>query len=471
MMSVVIAGALLLTIFGCGAALIVMRHAAYRRRVPYDPRQDHALGMAGPGIETVGMESCEQGFALPAAARGAVSAFLEVDVHATVGGTFAEPAIEISSGNFRDVQYLERGAHGVRFLNVSRLIASKNPAGDKVSLSGHGIAVQRERARLHLCRENVAASDRVLVVAPHPDDAEIAAFGLYADTEATVVTLTAGDTSDRYQNPAQPWLALTRRAVGDIRVWDSVSIPQVGGVPRERVANLCFPDGQLAAMRQHPDQDFDAGDAALGFKGLRRLYLSALLRESTTCTWNSLVGELAAIIADTKPTIVAAPHPRLDPHPDHFFSTIALCDAIDMVHPAGGRFFFYTVHNRRSELWPFGPAGSGVAMLPIFPEDGTCEAGFYSHPLSVERQRQKFLALESMHDLREMQWPNDSTRQAGARLMAELRALAHGMGIVPTSYLRRAVRPDELFFVMSFTEGSALARREAERLASTRAAA
>ena len=51
--------------------------------------------------------------------------------------------------------------------------------------------MRKEKTRLHLCRENVAADDRVLVVAPHPDDAEIAAFGLYADTRATVVTLTA----------------------------------------------------------------------------------------------------------------------------------------------------------------------------------------------------------------------------------------------------------------------------------------
>jgi hypothetical protein len=47
----------------------------------------------------------------------------------------------------------------------------------------------------------------------------------------------------------------------------------------------------------------------------------------------------------------------------------------------------------------------------------------------------------------------------------------HGMGTMTTSYLRRAVRPDELFFVTSFDDGAALARHAAARSASTNAAA
>jgi hypothetical protein len=471
MIGVAIAGALLLAIIGGGggAALIMMRQAAYRRRICYDPRRDHSLGMAGPGIETIDVGDPVRGFTLPPAARSAASAFLAVEVHATIGGMLADPAVEISATGFRDAQYLERGARGVRFLNLARLIRSAGAASGMVSLKGRGVSLRGGKARLHLCRERVSPSDRVLVVAPHPDDAEIAAFGLYADTSATVVTLTAGDASDRYQGPAQPWLALSRGAVAHLRVWDSVSIPQIGGVAPEHAVNLCFPDGQLAAMRQDPERDFS--DSALDFERLRRSQRSPLLRENTACTWTSLVSELTAIIAKVEPTIIVVPHPHLDPHPDHLLSTIAVSDAMEPAHPSGGRMFFYTVHNRRSELWPFGPAGSGVALLPILPEDGTCPAGFYSHPLSIERQQQKFVALEAMHDLREIKWPDDSPRQAGARLMAELRALAHGMGVVPTSYLRRAVRPDELFFVMPYAEGLRLARREADALTPARRAA
>jgi hypothetical protein len=64
------------------------------------------------------------------------------------------------------------------------------------------------------------------------------------------------------------------------------------------------------------------------------------------------------------------------------------------------------------------------------------------------------VALEAMHGLRQIQLPvESSTRRLFAEIVAELRGWAHGMGRAPKSYLRRAVRPDELFFVTSFEEG------------------
>src|SRR5262249_52063134 len=198
--------------------------------------------------------------------------------------------------------------------------------------------------------------DRVLVIASHPDDAEIAAFGLYADTQATVVTLTTGDASDRYQNSFQPWLSLTRSAVATMRVWDSLTIPQFGGVPPERVVNLCLPDGRLREMCLHPDCDFQGEEnEAPDFPTLRRMNRSPLIQGDTACTWKSLIRDLGCIIADTKPTIVVAPHPRLDPISDHLFATVALGEALQSAGLTAGRMFLYTVHNRRSEMWPFGP--------------------------------------------------------------------------------------------------------------------
>ena len=326
------------------------------------------------------------------------------------------------------------------------------------------ITVRKKKARVHLCREKVTAEDRVLVVAPHPDDAEIAAFGLYSDTRATIVTLTAGDASDRYQNPTQPWMSLSRSAIANMRVWDSLTIPQLGGVPPEQAINLCFPDGRLMEMYLNPDHDFqNEGEDAFDFQRLRRMNRSSLIGDAEACTWKSLVQDLSRIFAELKPTIVVMPHPRLDPNPDHLFATVALREALQSICSTTGRMFLYTVHNRRSELWPFGPAGSGVALLPILPEDGVCADGFYSHALSAERQRQKFIALEAMHDVRDLQWPGGSPLRIGSRVLAELRAMAHGMGVDPTSYLRRAVRPDELFFVTSFADGMALARRAMQR--------
>ena len=459
MSGVALAATLALTGITFGGILILLRHHAYSRRVSYDPRQSCVLGMAGPAIETISLRCGDDGFVLPEPLTG-VSGLFEVEVRASAAGRLFDPAVEIQAGDFCDIQYLERGAQGARFLNISRLLNMRT-AGKRVHLSGHGLKWEAGRARLHICRENVKADDRVLVVAPHPDDAEIAAFGLYTDTRATVVTVTAGDASDRYQNPTQPWMSLSRDMVAKMRVLDSLTIPQFGGVPSEHAINLCLPDGRLREMYLSADRDFQRdGEEALDFQALRRMNRSRLIQGDAECTWKSLVRDLRYIIEDVKPTIVVAPHPTLDPHPDHLFATVALAEALQSADSKTGRMFLYTVHNRRSELWPFGPAGSGVALLPILPEDGACVSGFYSHGLSIERQRQKFVALEAMHDVREVQWPAE---KLGLRITMELRGLANGMGPNPTTYLRRSVRPDEFFFVTSFDDGMMLVRQAIEQ--------
>jgi LmbE family N-acetylglucosaminyl deacetylase len=465
-------GALATLGLGSAAAVATLRHRSYRRRVCYDVGQNQVLGMAGPGIETQTARCSMEGIILSQPLSGPASAFLEIDVRTTIAGRLADPAIEVEADGFRDIQYFERGAQGARFVNLSRLLSSRTNI-EQVRLRGRGITWREGEARLHVCRESLAAEDRVLVVAPHPDDAEIAAFGLYAASNATVVTLTAGDASDRYHNPGQPWLSLPRGVVARLRVWDSLTVPQLGGVPADRAINLCAPDGQLAQMQRHPDYDLQGRNReAFDFAALRQMNRSPLVRPAATCSWKSLVGDLSAILAAAEPTVVIAPHPVLDPHSDHLFSTLAAVEALQMAGVRAPRMFLYAVHNRRSELWPFGPAGSGVALLPVFPGDGCCASAFYSHGLSRERQRDKFLALEAMHDVRDIHWPESAPgKDAAHHLRRHLRAAIHRMGSDPTSYLRRAVRPDEVFFVTSLEECRALIERAIAERRSPRAAA
>jgi LmbE family N-acetylglucosaminyl deacetylase len=244
-------------------------------------------------------------------------------------------------------------------------------------------------------------------------------------------------------------------------------VPQLSGVRPENAINLGFPDGALVDLNAQPDRDFSDtfGDKAV-FAELRRLNRLPCLEYDVACSWRTLIRDLGYIISNTKPTVVVAPHPVLDPHPDHLFATTAMCEAMQKVGQTEGRVFFYCIHNLRSELWPFGPAGTGVALLPIFAEDGVFPGTIYSHTLSLERQRDKFLALEAMHDIRDMEWPQHNPWQSATRrLRTELRALAYGMDRVPTSYMRRAVRPDEVFFVMRFSDAMVLVRRATARVA------
>jgi len=290
----------------------------------------------------------------------------------------------------------------------------------------------------------------VLVVSPHPDDAELAAFGLYADTQATIITVTAGDASDRYTGKNHG-MQLTRAQVGRIRVLDSIIVPQIGGVPRENVLNLAYPDGRLSQMRASSAVDFNKGDQdALDFDGLRRLNVSPLLRDGAECTWDSLVSDLAHILKLTQPTVIVLPDPWLDPHADHTATTMAVCEALRETNQQDGRFFLTCGHNHWSELIPLGPAGSGVPLPPRREGESPAMDGFYSHALSLERLTEKYLALESMHDVRELSaCPPQSVRHLAKKLREIAGASIYGMGFPPTSLLRRAVRPDEVFWTMS----------------------
>jgi len=457
----VVAGGTAAVAGALAVALFVPRQRAYRRLLNYDPKQNCCSGFVGPTVETIPVRCDNHGFLLPELSPGVASGLLELDVRASATGRIFDPALEIAANGFCDTQFLERGVRGLRFLNVSRLIAANGLAGGWVRLRGRNLAWHGESARLHVCHEKVSSDDRVLVVAPHPDDAEIAAFGLYADSDAMVVTLTAGDGSDRHSSHCGSSIRMPRATIAKMRVWDSITIPQFGDVGPEHAVNLCFPDGRLREMYSHPDQDYSReGGDELDFVGLRRLNRSPLAHAAAACTWKSVVRDLSHIVTDTKPTIIVTPHPWLDPNSDHLYATAAVCEAIESTGLAAGRVFFYWVHNRRSELWPFGPAGTGVALLPVLAGDGVCATGFYSHPLSADRQRDKFLALEAMHDIRDIEWPTAAPLNiAGRRLRGELRGLVHGMGLTSTSYLRRAVRSDEVFFVTSFADAIERTRR------------
>jgi hypothetical protein len=95
-----------------------------------------------------------------------------------------DPYVEVSVGEFRIQQYFDTNAVGVRWLNLAGL--REQPAGGtKVIIRTHAVTLEAETATLRLFDNHLDLQQRILVIAPHPDDAEIAAFGLYADGKVT----------------------------------------------------------------------------------------------------------------------------------------------------------------------------------------------------------------------------------------------------------------------------------------------
>ncbi len=91
------------------------------------------------------------------------------------------------------------------------------------------------------------------------------------------------------------------------------------------------------------------------------------------------------------------PHPWLDSHLDHEYTSVALIEALEQWKD-NATFLLYTNHASENR-YPYGPAGT-VMSLPAWSVVDISLQGVYSHPVSEQLQVRKLYALESMHDLR-----------------------------------------------------------------------
>ena len=357
-------------------------------------------------------------------------------------GAEQDPWVEVSVGESRIQQYFDANALGVRWLNLSGLRETL-AGGAEVTIRTHALTLEAGPATLRLFDNHLDLQQRILVVAPHPDDAEIAAFGLYADRQASVVTVTAGNAGDMNYRASVSDPAEHYALKGYLRAVDSVTIPWQGNIPPERTANLGYFDGRLDAMYLAPQQTIPEvygpnTDVAV----YRRANLSKLVSSAARSnSWQHLVEDLVEVLRKVNPAIVVMPDPRLDTHLDHEFTSVALDQALGQWQ-GNPVFLLYTNHTD-SNRYPYGPAGT-VVSLPLSDRHLDMQK-IYSHPTAHALQIRQLFALESMHDLRLS--PDEQTTCSSP-------AIAHRPDyprVPEDDYFRRAPRANELFYVFDKT--------------------
>jgi LmbE family N-acetylglucosaminyl deacetylase len=355
-------------------------------------------------------------------------------------GAESQPWIEVSAGAATVRQFLDPNAIGTRWLNLSGL-RKELVAGAEVIIRANAVTLTGDDATVRLFQNQLDLRKPLLVIAPHPDDAEIAAFGLYADRQSTIVTLTAGNAGimnyrAQVADPPEHY-----RLKGYLRAVDSVLVPWQGHVPPDRSYNLGYFDGRLDVMYADPSRIIqEVYGPNTDVAPYRRANVGALLpNESRTNTWNHLVEDILTILRKVNPAIIVMPDPRLDSHLDHEYTTVAVVQALER-WDREATFLLYTNH-AGSDHYPYGPAGSVMSLPPITPgtEQITLQRVF-SYETDQELQTRKLFALESMHDLRLSPEEQSTCDSPGFRRSEDYPRT------IEEDYLRRAVRANEIFY-------------------------
>ncbi len=402
----------------------------------YSPKDDYQYEFpAGTAAQAVKLAAGK--VQLSAALAPGETLILAVQLRANWLGRWLDPYVQIGD----DRQDFERGVAGRRYLNLSGQAAEL--AQGSLTIKGRFCRVAPD-AEL-FCLTNADYADQALMIlAPHADDAELAAFGLYSrSANVSIVTLTQGEIeAENYQALGLP-SSEAARLKGRLRAWDSLAVPLWGGVPASHCVQLGYYCLQLPAMAPEPDNAF--GSRESGESDVRSVRQHNPLRLPADIdgkpSWRNLVADLVEALEHFRPQVVVTPHPELDPHSDHVATTQALQQAIALSSWKPQTLLMYANHLHDNDRWPMGPAGNGIALPPAI--EALPADPLWSPLLSPAVQLDKAMALGMQHDLQGRPPLKKRLRRLIQQLLAGRRWPATG----EDEFFRKAVRRHELFWV------------------------
>jgi len=361
---------------------------------------------------------------------------LEVKLKAGLWGRLFDPVVRVGD----DQQCFERGAQGLRYLNLTG--QAKQLLNEGLRISGRHCEVV-SHARLFAFNVASPAQQRIMILAPHADDAELAAFGLYSQAkEVSIITLTQGEIEAEHYRRLGISNEEAAQLKGRLRAWDSMAIPLWGGVAQNQCVQLGYYCMQLPEMAKQPGQSFasrESGEADT--RSARQHNPFALPSDADgQPAWINLMADLRACLEHYQPDIVVMPHPDLDPHADHIATGQACFQALEQSTHKPRGLLLYANHLHDNDRWPMGNANTGVALPPSMIELPADQ--LYCFVLSAQQQIDKAQALLMQHDL-----------QAPLTLKRRLRRLIQGWltgrqwpNTGDNEFLRKAVRKHELFW-------------------------
>jgi LmbE family N-acetylglucosaminyl deacetylase/GT2 family glycosyltransferase len=412
---------------GGSVAWTLRRRRAWQRR-------HFPLGRGTPGRFVAGRSltslplarTSDGGWQLPSLAA-ADSALLVIEGEA---GNDA-PRVNLVSGNACSRHYTPSGWAGSWNIDATPLRSHSAATPTRATLVDLTI---KDPPALWVSTERPRAGERILILSPHPDDAELATFGFYArhGAQVHIVTLTAGEKGAGFTSSES---AETTYARATKRARESCSIPELGGVARTRCHNFLLPDGDLTSLLADLHQE-----RALPYD---RVQLAQALGGCAIgrVTGDHWIAGLRHLVDRIDPAIIVCPDLLRDDHPDHRATAAALALALQRKPITSLRaIYLYVVHSTYSDLAPFGPVHAPWDPAPAI-VDTTLDA-FYSELLDDALLARKLQAVEACSDV-------DAFVRTSPAFRPGLGEPAAWSSPDPSSLIRRCVRRTEWFRVLA----------------------
>lgn len=237
-------------------------------------------------------------------------------------------------------------------------------------------------------------SDRLLIVAPHPDDETLSLAGLIQQAlklkvPVKVIMMTNGDGYKRAAAIDTKDLLPTYAdflKLGNDRHKETVAAMGKLSLARKNIEFLCYPDGGVDGLFT---KNWDYDNVRLGRNGaMAAPYIFAYEKQAPYCGQN-VVKNLQSIISDFKPTIIVFPGAE-DIHHDHW-ATNAFIEYTITLMRYRCRAFTYLVH--RGNTWPQ-PTFLSLKDYLIPPLALTdSDAHWFKVPLTTSEESKKLKAV------------------------------------------------------------------------------
>jgi len=348
-----------------------------------------------------------------------------------------------------NAQFFEANQQGIRYLNVSDYDLS-----NKHYIHCENCKISNKATLLAFKNPDFTQAP-ILIISPHADDAEIAAYGFYQkhNKNTWITTLNSGDSLQALKRQYIKGLdtnmedATLRK--GKTRAWNSMTTPLLAGVPFKNLSSLGYFKITLDHLYEkrkevtsHPVNSYITPKEY-------RIYNDVTLPNdiANINSGDALINDLKHLIQTIKPSTILVTHPRIDPHPEHITAAHSLAIALEEIEHKPEHILLYVNHLENIKGFPYGPEHAKTALPPSSDKPNSLHSvshKCYSFQLTSETQKDKIIALDSMHDLRSKyrferavkQWWNKSILKNDYHYYAD------------NAYLQTHIKANEVFLRM-----------------------